>query len=243
MVFSEEEEEFIRTPVVKKPRKTKTPSQPKPKAAKPKPDTPAVLRLMTSQDPTPSYSLRVMRQPVPSSSASSSYSLRSMRRVDLSSDEEDFSGVQRVKKVRISPKLPTARMGLSETRFHSQIDKQIDKRKYASSTPVSVGSTVRPTRSSKRLANNTLEVTTTTITRKPPAAKEPEDDTISGGTATTEEEEEEEVVTIVTTKNLSTGERATWHDIGWKEVALAGFLAGVGVLGYICYVSDLCSYC
>ena len=201
--------------------------------------------MLAPQDPTPSYSLRVLRQPDERPSpTSTSYGLRSTRRSDFSSDEEDFSSVQRVVKkmaVRTGPKHPTGRMGLSETRFRNQIA-DIEKRKYASSTPLSAGSTTRSTRSSKRLNNNTLETTTTTITRKQSGAQECEDDTISGGTATTEEEEEE-VVTIVTTKKRSTREGTAWQDIGWKEVALAGFLASVGVLGYICYASDLCSYC
>ncbi len=36
---------------------------------------------------------------------------------------------------------------------------------------------------------------------------------------------------------------AQWMEIGWKEVALATVISGIGVLGYVCYVTDYCSYC
>lgn len=35
----------------------------------------------------------------------------------------------------------------------------------------------------------------------------------------------------------------SWMAIGWKEVALATVLTGIGVVGYVCYVTDYCSFC
>lgn len=170
-------------------------------------------------DPIPSYSLRVLKSLVDSPVATS-YSLRSASKLDYSSDEDTDSRATRK---------PIGRIGLSEAKFRKQIATQ----KHVASTPYAEDTTTT-TRSNRRNFNNTLETTTTTITRKttPQEAQEKGSDV----------EEEEEVVTIVR-ETKTTVEPAAWHDIGWKEVGLAGFIAGVGVLGYICYVSDVCGYC
>ena len=34
-----------------------------------------------------------------------------------------------------------------------------------------------------------------------------------------------------------------WMLLGWKEMALAFFLTGIGAFGYICFSTDYCSYC
>lgn len=240
VVFSDEEiTEEVRKPAskVKKPRKSKTPPQKKKPKAKQDP-----VVILTSQDLTPSYSLRVLQSPVDRASPTASpYSLRSTSRINYSSDEEaDFSSssVSRVVK-----ETSTTRMGLSEARFHNQIA-DIEKRKYTSSTPAA-NTTTTSTRSKRRrnLDNNrTLETTTTTFTRKTAPQEDSSsssEDVISGGTAT----EEEEVVTIVTKETEKPVDGSAWHDISWREIALAGFLASVGVLGYICYASDVCGYC
>jgi hypothetical protein len=132
-------------------------------------------------------------------------------------------------------------MQLSESRFRNQIA-DIKKRKTVASTPLSssIGSTI--TTRSRRLRNlgdnNTLE-TTTTITRPTSDSQDSDEDTIGGGTA-----EKEDVVTIITTETApETLRNPTWHNVGWKELALAGFLSSVSVLGFTCYFSDVCTYC
>lgn len=231
MVYSDEEqilEEEVKSPQakVKKPRKTR------PK--KPKVQLDVVVAKLP--DSTPSYSHRVLRSSVDRSPTVTSYSLRSSGIENYSSDDDaDFSSVHHVKKVSTPTTKPIGRMALSEARFHADIDKL----KHVSSTPFTEDTTT--TRSKHRNQDRTLETTTTRITRKT-SAPDPQD-TVAGG-STVEEEEAEEVVTIVTkaTPPAPQPDRA-WLEVGWKEVALAGFLAGVGVLGYLCYVGDVCGYC
>ena len=70
-------------------------------------------------------------------------------------------------------------------------------------------------------------------------------------------EEEEDEGEVVEEENVSAAQEkgkprsifSRWafrprdFELGWKEVALSLFLSGIGVLGYICYYNDVCTYC
>lgn len=229
MIYSDEE--VITEEAVKKsPAKIKKPRKTRPKKPKVQPE----VVIAKPPDQTPSYSLRVLRSSVDRTSPTvTSYSLRSSSRANFSSDDDaDFSSMHHVK-VSTPTGNPVGRMALSEARFRADIDKL-----KHSSTPFTEDTTT--TRSKRRNPDRTLETTTTRVTRKT-TTPDPLD-TISGGSAI--QEEEEEVVTIVTKETPPASEPgAAWLEVGWKEVGLAGFLSSIGVLGYICYVSDVCGYC
>lgn len=233
VIYSDEdimEEEEMPPAKAKKPRKPRAKKTPK----KPKVQ-PENVPVSESTQSTQSYSLRVTQSSADSSPKVTSYSLRSSNRANYSSDDDtDFTSVRHGKKVSTpTTRKPIGRMALSEARFRADIDKQTG----SSSTPFTEDTTT--TRSKRKNLDSTMETTTTRITRKT-SVPDPKDAAAGASTV----EEEEEVVTIVTSeKPPATAERAAWLEIGWKEVCLAGFLAGIGVLGYTCYVSDVCGYC
>lgn len=244
----EEEEEV--TMSLTKPKKPRKPRQKKTIKLQPEVAPPT---------PTPSYSLRVLRSPVdrfsPAPPAMTSYSLRSAskQRVEVSSDEEDYS----MGGGRATPP-PTAaarkvvvvgRMGLSETRFR----RGMEQKQYVSSTPFSAGSednnnntTTTTTKSKQKRSNldNSLETTTTTVTTCKTTPQDPQGVLFGGGVGQEDSvvaEEEEIVIVTETRTEPPPSPPLPWHSIGLMEIGLAGFFSCVGVLGYICYISDLCS--
>lgn len=236
IIYSDEEEEIV-VPLSTK-RKPRQKRQPKANKNQSPPPPP----------PDTSYSFRVLRssaepppatQPqLPPSSTTRTYSLRSNKKVSMqySSDEEDLG--------RTPARKVTGRMGLSETRFRKQLEAV--RQKHTSSTPYSSDqsdTTTTTTSRSRKHDGDTLKTTTTTVTTR----KATPLDAVEMGVAEDEDEEVEGEVetmtTVISEKRVCNKCDSLWHDLGWKEVALAGFLAGVGVIGYICYFNNVCNYC
>ena len=162
--------------------------------------------------------------------------------------------------------------GLSETRFRERFN-DIRKERVVSSTPFVDPSTTTsttttttkvrldfdrsfPRRSARMAARVHVE----------PSVVE-EDDVVEEEEVREEEIVEEEVVDAPDGRNLiekrTVIEEETWiaeddsdqrlarqyvprsflFDVGWKELVLACFVTGLGAVGYICYVTDICNMC
>ncbi len=170
-----------------------------------------------------------------------SYSLRSSNiRGDLSSDDD--------KKVVSSIKKPMQRMRLSEARFRKQIA-DIGKKKFVSSTPLVDAITTRtqaksklnfnashlePSVQKKRTSTTTTEKTVTCTKIVDTVAEADDEDYVKP-------QSQLKVVEISTTVvDKKAGDVSYLPDVGWKEFALATFISGVGVIGYLCYMTDYC---
>jgi len=157
------------------------------------------------------------------------YSTRSSaRQADMSDDEGDI--------LLSSTKPLTGRKPLSESNFREEIGGLF------SSTPY----VLEKEAPKKSLGYDKFSQEKVTVTTKV---------TASEGTMMGEADSDDDEVTKATQKKLekeqsfkapptpTVDETPSWMEIGWKEVALATVLTGIGVLGYVCYVTDYCSYC
>ena len=164
--------------------------------------------------------------------------------MDVSSDDEVS--------VRYTTEKPTGRMALSEARFRKQVS---NKGTYLSSTPYSDVAISQSRSKTEHFENSHLvksqhSTTSITVDDDGEVAEEyyeeiTEDDVRSPPVYDVEVKKEKNVKYKRRTRDdIRRVEVPTWlAEVGWKEFALASFLTGVGVMCYICYCTDYCTYC
>lgn len=161
------------------------------------------------------------------------------------------------------PKLTESRE-LTEARFrHSQRMADISKRRPFSSTPFTRSARRQTTTTTKMSSDDVLGLRATILTPAPNnepltlgqadssddvmEADEDEDEMEIGEEEGEGEETQNQQSEVQGQEQNKLVRRSRWDlpdfDLGWKEVALTLFLSGIGVLGYICYYNDVCTYC
>ena len=157
------------------------------------------------------------------------YSTRSSaRQIDMSDDEGDV--------LLSSTKPLTGRKPLSESNFRKNIDGLFSSTPYALEKEGS-----KKSHGYEKFSQEKVTVTTqvTGSEENMMGEADSDDDEVTKGTQRKLEKEASCKVPPTPVDD----ETPSWMEIGWKEVALATVLTGIGVLGYVCYVTDYCSYC
>lgn len=219
-IITDELEEIVEeiedsTPPPPTPPKAK-PRPRKSKARKPPPSVPAAPLVPEHREPPP------LSQPV-----RKSYSLRSTTS-SMTVETSMASNNQERGQVKQSSVMG---VGLSEERFR----RQMNQRQFVSSTPYSDSKT-KLNFSESRVSQVTTSsnfIGSSQDTDSSDFVGEAELSDDDGPTSSSDSEGSE---TTVHFKDF-------WMDLGWKELALASFLSGVGAVGYICYCTDFCLYC
>lgn len=162
---------------------------------------------------------------------------------DMSSDDEVEVSMLSVDQ---SLKKPMARRGISEARFRKKMG---NTSKIVSSTPLEKGARlnyndlkVRSVQEKTTTIREVRAVMTESISEDTVAQA---DDEVSEAYSESKEQlpAQKEAALPKKHDNVHIDSPPSWMEVGWKEISLATFLTGIGVIGYICYTTDYCSYC